>query len=201
MVANGGLGTFRFWLSKPATVTMVSAAGPSRRLSLDGGWHTLGWSEPRRVGLYPVQVTAVDWAGNRASFQPRPIVRVTAAGAAGATRSPAAASPAPVPAPALAVGAGLDDPSQATLARSLGLRLVRLGLAWTPGETAPDPAAVASLRAVPAGAALDAPRARARARGAARRCDRAASGGHARGRPVDGGERAAARRRRPAGAR
>ncbi len=154
MVANGGLGTFRFWLSKPATVTMVSAAGPSRRLSLDGGWHTLGWSEPRRVGLYPVQVTAVDWAGNRASFQPLPIVRVTAAGAAGATRSPAAASPAPVPAPALAVGAGLDEPSQAPLARSLGLRLVRLGLGWSPGETAPDPAAVASLRALPSSVGL-----------------------------------------------
>jgi hypothetical protein len=152
MVANGGLGTVRFWLSKPATVTVVSAAGPSQRLGLGGGWHTVGWPEPKRVGLYPVQVTAVDWAGNRSSFQPLPIVRVAAAGGRSAATATAAAAPAPTP--ALSVGAGLDDPSQAPLARSLGLRLVRLGLAWPEGATAPDPAAVAALRALPPGEAV-----------------------------------------------
>jgi len=155
MVADGPLGSLRFWLSKPATVTVVSAAGPSRRLGLGGGWHTVGWPEPRRVGVYPVQLTAVDWAGNRATFQPLPIVRVSAAGAAPAppARAPAAA-PAPPVSPSFSVAAGLDAPSQISLAQSLGLRLVRLTVPWTDGETAPDPAVVTALHAIPASMGL-----------------------------------------------
>lgn len=155
MVAGGPLGTLRFWLSKPATVTLVSGAGASKRLGLDGGWHSVGWGEPKHAGVYGVQVTAVDWAGNRASFQALPIVRVSAAAATPAARAPAA-SPAPPPAavPAFSVGAGLDDPAQASLARSVGLRLVRVTLPWTDGETAPDPDTVAALRALPAGIGL-----------------------------------------------
>ena len=68
----------RFWLSKPATVTATTAAGSTRRLSLSGGWHSLGWSEPKRAGFYAVHVGAVDWAGNRAAFDTLPIVRAAA---------------------------------------------------------------------------------------------------------------------------
>ena len=42
-VANAALGTVRFWLSKPATVQANTAAGPTKRLALSGGWHTLSW--------------------------------------------------------------------------------------------------------------------------------------------------------------
>ena len=144
-VANGGLGTLRFWLSKPSTVSVVTAAGPTKRVSMNGGWHTLDWGEPKNVGVFPLQVTATDWAGNRASFQPLPIVRVTAS-KAGPSRATAAAVPAPPP--AFAVGAGVDDPSQAPVAKTLGLRLVRVNVPWPAGATEPDPALVASLQAV-----------------------------------------------------
>ena len=152
MVANGGLGTLRFWLSKPATVTVVTAAGPAKRASLGGGWHTLFWGEPKRPGVYPISATAVDWAGNRASFQSLPIVRVTAAGKTAPIRSASASAPSPPS--ALSVGAGIDDPSQAGLARALGLRVVRLTVPWTADETAPDPAVVAALQQLRAGTSV-----------------------------------------------
>ena len=152
MVANGGLGTLRFWLSKPASVTVVTAAGPAKHAGFAGGWHTLAWGEPSRPGVYPIRATAVDWAGNRASFQSLPIVRVTAAGKTTPARA-ASASPAPAP-PAFTVGAGIDDPSQAGLARSLGMRVVRLTVPWTADESAPDPATVAALQQLRAGTSL-----------------------------------------------
>lgn len=152
MVANGGLGTLRFWLSKPATVTVVTAAGPAERASLGGGWHTFAWREPRRPGVYPIRATAVDWAGNRASFQSLPIVRVTTTGKAAPTRS-ASASATP-PSPALSVGAGIDDPSQAGLARALGMHLVRLTVPWSAAATAPDPATVAALQQLRVGTSV-----------------------------------------------
>jgi hypothetical protein len=144
-VTNGGLGTLRFWLSKPSTVSVVTAAGPSKRVSMNGGWHTLGWGEPKNVGVFPLQVSATDWAGNHAGFQPLPIVRVTAAKPA---PSRATAAAAPTPPPAFTVGAGVDDPSQAPVAKTLGLRLVRVNVPWPAGASAPDPALVASLQAV-----------------------------------------------------
>ena len=153
MVANSGLGTLRLWLSKPATVQVESAAGPTRRLSLPGGWVTVGVKEPTRAGVYPVRVTATDWAGNHASFDALPIVRVAT------TASPSKAAPndsdaATAPTPTLAVGAALDDPSQAALARKVGLRIVRMGVAWPAGVPAPDPSLVAALQRVPAGVGL-----------------------------------------------
>ena len=40
-LATAGVGSLRFWLSKPATVAADTAAGPSKRLSLGAGWPTL----------------------------------------------------------------------------------------------------------------------------------------------------------------
>ena len=45
---NASLGALRFWLSKPATVQVNTAAGPTKRLSLGDGWHTVAWPEPKR---------------------------------------------------------------------------------------------------------------------------------------------------------
>ncbi|HEY2570442.1 MAG TPA: D-glucuronyl C5-epimerase family protein, partial [Solirubrobacteraceae bacterium] len=148
-LANGSLGSVRFWLSKPATVQANTAAGPTKRLSLSGGWQTLTWPEPKRPGIYPVHVTAVDWSGNRSSFDALPIVRATAAGAANGSRAPAAATTSA--ATPFAVGAALSDPSQGAALHRLGLRLARLGVTWPAGASAPDPSVVAALQRLPAG--------------------------------------------------
>ncbi len=148
-IANASLGALRFWLSKPATVQVNTAAGPTKRLALGDGWHTLAWPEPKRPGLYPVHVTAVDWASNRASFNALPIVRATSAGTATAGRRTAASSKAA--ATAFAVGAALDDPSQGATLLKLGLRLARIGVTWPSGATAPDPSVGAALQRLPAG--------------------------------------------------
>jgi len=150
---NVSAGSLRFWLSKPATVRASTPAGRSVRVSLHAGWHTLRWSEPKHAGFYAVHVTATDWAGNSASFDALPLVRVTkpqgastgtvtSSGAAGAGSSP------------LAVGAGIDEAGQGALAGSLGLNLVRMTVAWAPGDTAPGPAVVSSLQGLPAGVGL-----------------------------------------------
>jgi hypothetical protein len=154
-VANAGLGQVRFWLSKPSSLQLNSGAGPTRRVSLDAGWHTVGWQEPKRTGIYGVSVKATDYAGNTASFDALPIVRVVGAAPPKkkTTRAPRAAA-ATAPAPTFTVGAGLDDPSQAPLAAQLGVQTVRMGLAWPAGSTVPDPTAVASLQQLPAGTSL-----------------------------------------------
>ena len=144
-LANGGLGEVRFWLSKPATVNAVSAAGPTKHLALGDGWHTLSWREPQRTGTYPVKLSAVDWAGNHAALEALPIVRAAAAQVAQSRRTADAVAGQP----AFVVGAGLDDPGQGTLAQALGMRLVRLGVAWPSGATAADPALVAAFQALP----------------------------------------------------
>ena len=147
MLATAGVGQVRFWLSKPSSVQVVSGAGPQKRLSLSGGWHTLQWNLPKRPGIYPVQVNAVDWAGNRASFQALPIVRATATVAAKKqlTRSTAATGQ-----PAFVVGAGLATPPLLPLAQKLGLRVARLGVVWPAGATTPDPGVVAALQGIAA---------------------------------------------------
>ena len=151
---TGSLGALRFWLSKPATVQANTGAGPSKRLSLAAGWHTFGWAEPRRPGVYAVHVNAVDSTGNKASFDALPIVRVVADKKAPPTKkrstSAAPATTTPTP-PSFAVGAGLDDPSQGTQAQQLGLRLARIGVAWPAGATAPDPGLIAALQQLPSG--------------------------------------------------
>ena len=145
-LANAGVGQIRFWLSKPATVTATTSAGPSKRLALLDGWHTLTWS-PTNAGVFPVHVVATDWAGNTSSFDPLPIVRVGATAAKGATRTTSDAGVTGTP--SFVVGAALDDPAQSSLAQGLGLRLVRVGVAWPAGATAPDPGLVAALAKVP----------------------------------------------------
>ena len=153
-LANAPVGALRFWLSKPAFVSASTRAGRSVRLGLDAGWHTFRWPEPKRAGFYPVSVTAVDYAGNRASFTALPIVHVPAGRRSESARRTSTAAPAPATASSFAAGIGIDDSSQAALAGSLGLRLVRLAVAWQPGQTSPDPAVVSSLQAVPSGTAL-----------------------------------------------
>ena len=87
-LGTAGVGQVRFWLSKPSTVSVTSAAGPSRRLSLGDGWHTLAWPEPKRPGIYAVKLSAVDRAGNQSAFEALPIVRAVApATAPAATRA------------------------------------------------------------------------------------------------------------------
>jgi hypothetical protein len=141
-LATGALGALRFWLSKPATVSVDTAAGPSRRVTLGGGWHTLSWPEPKRPGIYGVRVTAVDYAGNRASFDALPLVRTVET----ATRKTSGTTTSP-----FLVGAALNDPSQSAAAARAGLRLVRLGVQWPAGSSTPDPTLIAALqRLVPA---------------------------------------------------
>ncbi len=148
-LANASLGTVRFWLSKPATVQVNTAAGPTKRLALGGGWHTLAWPEPKRPGVYPVHVTATDWASNHASFDALPIVRATAAGTASTARTTAASGRAADQ--AFVVGAALDDPAQGATLQKLGLQLARIGVTWPAGAAVPDPSVGAALQRLPAG--------------------------------------------------
>jgi len=149
-LANAPVGELRFWLSKPATVTATTAAGRTVRLRLLAGWHTFSW-KPKRVAFYAVRVTAVDYAGNRASFSALPLLRVATTGdaspRAGQTRAATATQP-------FAAGIGIDDSGQAPLAGSLGLRPVRMGVAWESGQTAPQPSVVASLQSLPSASGL-----------------------------------------------
>jgi hypothetical protein len=149
---TGSLGTLRFWLSKPATVQANTGAGPTQRITLDAGWHTFGWAEPKRPGVYPVHVTASDSVGNKASFDALPIVRVVAAKKPkppAKNRSTSAAPAHAAAVPSFAVGAGLDDPSQGAAALKAGLRLVRIGVAWPAGAVVPDPGVVTALQQLP----------------------------------------------------
>jgi hypothetical protein len=145
-LAPGSLGALTFWLSKPSTVSVVTGAGPSRRVTFDGGWHTLSWGVPKHAGAYPVHVTATDSAGNHTTFDALPIVRATST-VTGAKRVTQSAGDGTLPvAPSLRVGATLTSPSQSALAGQAGLHLVRLNVAWPAGATAPDPALVAALQ-------------------------------------------------------
>jgi hypothetical protein len=125
-LANGGVGQVRFWLSKPATVSAVTSAGPPKRLPLLGGWHTFTW-QPKRAGVYPVHITATDWNGHTFAIDAPPIVRV----------GPGAFNP---------VKPSTDDDAGAPPLVVAN----RASLTWPDGATAPDPAVVASLAATPA---------------------------------------------------
>jgi len=153
-LASGSPGVVRFWLSKPSLVTVSTPSGLGRspRVNLLAGWHTLRWSEPKRAGFYAVHVTAVDFAGNRASFSALPVVRASASASGGSsTGSGAGGTP---PSSQFAVGVGIDDSTEGARAASLGLSLVRRTVAWQTGQTAPDPATVQSLQGLPAGTGL-----------------------------------------------
>jgi D-glucuronyl C5-epimerase C-terminus len=153
-LATAPAGSLRFWLSKPASVSAWTPVGRSVRLSLDDGWHTFRWGEPKHPGFYAVHLTAVDYAGNRTSFDALPIVRVPgSAHSSTSARQPSRAASA-TSADSFAVGAGIDDAGQATLAGSLGMQLVRLTVPWQPGQTAPDPTIVSSLASLPSSTGL-----------------------------------------------
>ena len=149
-IANAALGAVRFWLSKPATVQANTTAGPTKRLALSGGWHTLSWPEPKRPGVYPIHLTAVDWAGNRSAFDALPIVRATAAASANPARRATTAS-GRASGNGFVVGAALDDLSKGAALQQLGLRLARVGVTWPPGATAPDPGVTTALQSLPPG--------------------------------------------------
>jgi hypothetical protein len=145
-LAPGSLGALTFWLSKPSTVSVVTGAGPSRRVTFDGGWHTLSWGVPKHAGTYPVHVTATDSAGNHTTFDALPIVRATATVATPKGAAQSAAETTPPVAPSLRVGATLTDPSQSAAAAQAGLHLFRVNVTWPAGATAPDPTLVAALQ-------------------------------------------------------
>jgi hypothetical protein len=154
-LSNAPVGSTRFWLSKPAHVDAQSPAGPTRSLSLNPGWHTVSWPLPALSGLYPVHLSARDWAGNTAAIDALPIVRAAGISGTSATPGQAGAPPAaPTPQPSFVVGAGLDAPAQGLLARQLGLGVVRMGVAWPAGATTPDPGLVQALQRVPAGTGI-----------------------------------------------
>ncbi len=153
-LSNAPVGSARFWLSKPAHVDAQSPAGPTRSLTLNPGWHTVTWKLPALSGLYPVHLTARDWVGNTASIDALPIVRAAGISGTSATTGQTGAPPAPPAQPSFVVGAGLDVPTQGTLARQLGLGVVRIGVAWPAGATSPDPGLVQALQRVPAGTGI-----------------------------------------------
>jgi hypothetical protein len=147
-LAPGSLGVLSFWLSKPSAITVTTAAGRTRRVSVDGGWHTFSYGTPKRAGAYAVHVNAVDSAGNRASFDALPFVRATSTLKPRATQSASARRAVAGTAPFF-VGAGLTDGSQAaSAAQQVGL--VRLPLTWPAGATAVDETTSAALQALPA---------------------------------------------------
>jgi hypothetical protein len=151
-LGNAPVGALRFWLSKPASVSIATAAGSGARLGLGAGWHTLRWRQPKHAGAYGIKVTAIGPAGNRASFAALPLVRVTSG-----SQGPAAArkaGPTTAPASAFLVGAGIDSASQAAQAQTLGLGLVSMAIPWQPGQTAPAPGLVASLQGIPSSLGL-----------------------------------------------
>jgi hypothetical protein len=152
-LASASGATLRFWLSKPASVSASTSSG-TVRLGLHAGWHTLRWREPKRAGFYAIHVTAVDWAGNRASFTALPIVHAPTSGRPSTGAPPPSGAGGPTGPPPLATGVGIDESGQATLAGSLGLGLVRMTAAWQPAQTAPDPAVVQSLQGLPSGMEL-----------------------------------------------
>jgi len=144
-LASASLGALTFWVSKPATVSAVTAAGPPKRVTVDGGWHTLSWPEPKRAGTYSVHVSAIDAAGNSSSFDALPFVRSTSTLAP--KRVTQSALPTlPTSTPAFLVGAGLTDPSQSPTAAQQGVRLVRVNVTWPPGATAVDEATATALQ-------------------------------------------------------
>ena len=156
-LAASGPGAVTFWVSKPSTVRL-SALGRERRLSVGGGWHTASWTLPSRAGIFPVAISATDWAGNDASVEALPIVRVASPPK---RKKPAPSKPARTTASAaltsgtpLTVGAGLDQPEQANLALQQGFGSVWMTLIWPAGATVPDPGAITALKRLPAGTNL-----------------------------------------------
>jgi hypothetical protein len=151
-LADAGVGSVTFWVSKPSTVR-VAALGGVRRLSVGGGWHTVSFALPKRAGIFPVTIHATDWKGNSASVQALPIVHVSTPPKKHKPKR-TVASAAVSALPPLVAGAGLDQPAQAASALAAGYGAVRMTLVWPTGATSPDPGAVAALGRLPAGTNL-----------------------------------------------
>ena len=154
-LADAGVGAVSFWVSQPSTVR-VSALGSNRWLAVTGGWHTVSWQLPAQAGIFPVTIHATDWAGNAASIEALPIVRVVSPPQPKARHKPAARQTTAVAAalPPLVVGAGLEQPQQASLALQQGLGAARMTVVWPAGSPTPTPGAIAALRSLPAGSNL-----------------------------------------------
>ena len=152
-LGDAGVGAVTFWVSKPSSVR-VSALGRDRWLSVSGGWHTVSWQLPSRAGIFPVTIHATDWAGNGASVEALPIVRVVAPPKKPHKAARSTSAVAAVSLPPLVVGAGLQQPAQASLALSQGLGAVRMTLVWPTGASVPDPGAITALNRLPAGTNL-----------------------------------------------
>ena len=90
----------------------------------------------------------MDRAGNSASFEALPIVRASRLRLRGRDEASPRRADGP---PAFVVGAGVDDPAQGALAGKLGLRAIRVGVAWPAAATTPDPGLIAALQRAPAG--------------------------------------------------
>ena len=154
-LSNAPVGSARFWLSKPAHVDAQSPAGPTRSLSLRPGWHTVTWKLPALSGLYPVHLTR-SRLGRQHGVDRRPADRARGWDLrdVGDDRRRPALLPRRRAQPSFVVGAGLDIPTQGTLARQLGLGVVRIGVAWPAGAASPDPGLVQALQRVPAGTGI-----------------------------------------------
>ena len=115
-LANAGLGTLRFWLSKPATVTVddggrpVQARVARRRLAQP----RRGRSRPAPGSTRSTSARSTGRATARRSTRCRSCARPPRAAKPKAARRLGAAAATP----SVAVGAGLDDPSQARPRRS-----------------------------------------------------------------------------------
>src|SRR5262249_54746174 len=118
-------------------------------LGLGAGWHRTSLPVGTKPGAFVARLTAIDYAGNRASIAALPVVKVALAAP---PKRVTAAAPAPVAAPpSFAVGTGLDAPEQAYSALKAGFDRVRLAVPWEPGDSAPSPDVVAALNSVTAG--------------------------------------------------
>ena len=180
---TAGVGQVRFWLSKPATVTVTSAAGPTKRAVARRRLAHASPGSRRAPASIRCTSTRPTGSATSTSFDALPIVKVAGRGA---SRRPARPRRRPSRAADLLGRRRARRSVQGAIAQRLGLRLVRIGVAWPTGATAPDPGLVAAFGGLPAGLQ--------RARRAERR--------HAADRPDrPGGARAVRRVARAAGAR
>ena len=154
-LAAAGSAEVKFWVSKPATVTVSGGAAP-KVLSVTGGWHTVTFPVPPTVGTYPLSLSARDWLGNTAKADALPMVRVATTSGQSVGNGRPTATTAGVRAVAGTAGQsirvmiGLDVMAQMPLALKEGIDAVRWSMIWQPGATGPDPNLVAQLLTLPA---------------------------------------------------
>ena len=168
-LANASLGALRFWLSKPATRAGEHRRRPDRSGSRSAAAGTRSRGTSRSApGVYPVHVTAVDWAG-----EPR-VVRCAADRARDGDRSRERRAHEPRRRRSRAEGRSRSVRRstirpRARRCRSSVLQLARIGVTWPAGATDTRPECRRRLAA---------PARRARQRG---RVDSRATAGRRRG--------------------